>query len=89
MFNLNNSRVSKTHGHMDACPHKIFYNLRKTLTLERKTGKTGTFFIFLVQFDKGLSNLQCFIALLVHNSAQNYIRQNSLRAKQFSFRRSD
>ena len=53
-----------------------------------KIGITGTFFIFLVQFDKVLSNLLGFIAILVHNSAQNYIRRNSVRAKQFTFRRS-
>ena len=43
---LANPRVSKTHRHTDACPRKIFFNLRKTLTLECKTGKAGTFSYF-------------------------------------------
>ena len=46
------------------------------------------FFICLVQFDKVLSNFLCFIAILVNNSAQNYIKQNSVRTKQSTFRRS-
>ena len=50
-------RAYKMNSHTDTCARKISYNLRKTLTLEGKTGKTGTFLIFLVQFDKVLSNL--------------------------------
>ena len=46
-----NDRVSKTHGHTDACPRKIFLNPRKILILERKTGKTGTS-SYLVQIHK-------------------------------------
>ena len=41
------------------------------------------FFIFVVQFDKVLTNLLCFIGVSVHTSAQNYIRQNSVHAEQF------
>ena len=43
---LGGNRVSKTHKHTNAYPRKICFNLRKTLTLERKAGKTGTFVIF-------------------------------------------
>ena len=90
IFDLKRStcRVSKTHEDTNTCPPNIFYNLCKTLTLERNLAKQA-FFIFLVQFDNVLSNLLCFIAILVHNSAQNYIRQNSVSAKQFTFRRSE
>ena len=43
-------RVSKTHGHTKACPHKIFYNLHKTLTLEHKTGNFSYFWYNLTKF---------------------------------------
>ena len=41
-------RVSKMHKHTNACRRKIFCDLRQTLTLEHKTDKKGTFFIFLL-----------------------------------------
>ena len=47
------------------------------------------FFIFLAQFDKVCSNLIWFIAISHHNSAQNFIKLNSDRAKEFTFGRSE
>ena len=58
------------------------------MTLERKADKTGTYVIFLVQFDKVLSNPICFIPNVVHKTAQNLIMQSSVRTKQFTLRRS-
>ena len=46
------------------------------------------FFISLEIFYKVLSNLLCFIAILVYNSAQHYFRQSCVCIKQFTFRRS-
>ena len=43
------------------------------------------FFIFGVQFE----NLFKIWAILAHNCAQNAVPQNSVRTKQFAFRRSD
>ena len=64
-------RASKTHGHTDACPRKILYNLRKLLTFQRKTGKRGPFFINMVQFDKFIKIFDVFISILAQTSAQN------------------
>ena len=55
------SRVSKTHGHTNACPRKIVQILRNILTFERRTCKSSPFFlIFLAQFDRVFSNFVCF-----------------------------
>jgi hypothetical protein len=44
--------------------------------------------LVLIQLEKVLLNLLIFLAILVHNSAHHYIRQCSVRTKQFTFRRS-
>ena len=44
---LNWFHLKRTHGRS---PRKIFYNLRKTLTIEPKTGKAGTLSYFCYNF---------------------------------------
>ena len=53
-------RVSKTHGHTNACLRKTIWNLLKMLTLERKTCKTCIFSFFGAQFEKGFQILHVF-----------------------------
>ena len=81
-------KVSKTHGHTDICPRKIFQNPRKILTFECGTCKTGTFSYFLHILTKFFEMLYVFIAISVHNSVQNVVKLNSDRAKKITFRRS-
>ena len=52
-------RVSISCKHADAVMRKKFQNLRKILTFERKTGKTGIIFMFFAQSDKAFSSLTC------------------------------
>ena len=47
-------RVSKSCNHTIIWLRKIFENLCKFWTNERKTGKKGTNFLSLSQFDKGV-----------------------------------
>ena len=63
--------------------------LNKILILERETGKTGPFSYFWYNLTKLKKIFLVFMAILVHNSAQNYIKQNSDRAKEFTFRMSE
>ena len=64
----------------------FFQNLRKIWILECKTGKTGTFSYFGFNLTKFFQILYVFMATLVHNFAQNYIKLNSDGAKKFTFR---
>ena len=84
---LFSSRPSKMHGHMDACQRNFFKNLRYILSWEHKTGQTGTFYIFFIEFDY-FFYFNFVMAILVHNFAQNYIKQNSDHTKEFTSRRS-
>ena len=73
-------RVSKMQGHPDACPRKILESAQN-FNFERGTYKTGTFFIFLAQFEKVFQILYVYIAISAHNSAQNFMKLNSDCAK--------
>ena len=74
------SRASKTHGHADGCPRKI-------LNFECKSCKTGTFSYFWYNFTKFFQILNVLLAISPHNSAQNFMKENSDRAKKITFRR--
>ena len=51
--------------------------------------QTRHFFIFLVQFDKVFFfKYAWFMAIFVHTLAQNYIKKNSDRTKEFTFKMS-
>ena len=50
--------------------------------------KTGTFSYFWYNLTKFFKIFLVVMAILVHNSARNYIKQNSDRAKEFTFRMS-
>ena len=81
-------RASKTHEQMAAHPRKIFYNLLKKIYFQQPNLQNRQFFIFLAQFDK-VSYFVLFgcIAISDHNSMQNFIKLDSDRAKEFTFRR--
>ena len=87
IYLLLSSRVSKTHKYKDACLHK-FSIICRNFDFGVQNWQNRHFFLFLVQFDKVLMNLLCFKAIKVFNSGQNYLRQNSVCAKQFTFGRS-
>ena len=77
---------AQTHGHMSA------QNIIETAQNFDfgKTGQTGTLSCFLVEFYYIFKNIShFFMAILVHNSTQSYITQNSDHAKQFTFRMSE
>ena len=66
-----------------------FLESAQNLILECKTKKKALFHVFGTICQRFFSSyIPCFMAILVHNSAQNYIKQNSDRAKEFTFRMS-
>ena len=66
-------RVSKSCNHAITRLHNIFENLLKFWTKERKTGITGTNFMYLSQFDNLFFSFTCFLMFCVmHVSAQNF-----------------
>ena len=71
-------RESKSCNHAIAQLHKIFENLRKFWTNERKTGKTGTNFMYLSQFDKVFC---CLVAHVLSNFIKLSIRAFWLRKR--------
>ena len=62
-------RASKMHAHVDACPRKIFQNLRKILTFEHYTCKTVTFSYFW-------HHLETFLDTQIHKVYLTDTRQN-------------
>ena len=69
---------------------KVFLNLRKSWTLKRKKGrkKTGTIFMILTQFNKGLKHLHVLWFFLENASAQNFKSENFVCGKELTFRKS-
>ena len=71
---------ARTCGRMPA--QFYFLNLRKNLTFEHGTCKTGTFSYFLQHLTYLKKNYICFfIAISTHNSVLNFIKLNSDRTK--------
>ena len=59
------TRVSKFHGNRDALPCKIFYNLRKILTVKRKTEEKTALVMLLVQFQTLVLGHICFYSKFI------------------------
>ena len=69
--------------------HKKLYRICiNSYLLNPELKKKTPFYIFLAYFYKDFSNLICFVLQFRHNSAQNFIKLKSDRAKELSFQRS-
>ena len=73
-------RASKTRKHANTCLRKTFKNLHKILTFELETCKKRHFF-FLTIWQSFSNFISFFLAISANNSAKNFMRVNSDRAK--------
>ena len=69
------------------CAKKIV-NLRTFWTKLRKTGKTGTNFMYLSQFDKVFLVSHDYMSFLTHISVKNFQSELFDCTKEFAFRQS-
>ena len=77
--------ASKTHKNT---PEQNFLEYAQNLNFWTQNLKIRRFFIFWQNLTKFIQIICDFIAILDHNSAENFIKLNSTRAKLFTFRRS-
>ena len=81
-------RASKSCRRADARLRKISQNLRNFLPFERNIGENGPNFVFLAQSDRVFFNLTCFNGIFSACLCAKFYFENSVCAKEFSFRRS-
>ena len=72
----------------DTCQRKLFQNIHNIFFWKAKLAKQALFHIFGTLWRFCLQIFYVFKAILVHNSAQNCIKLNSDRAKEFTLRMS-